>query len=341
MPDDCGTCEYVNINPGDFSKLGEDVGALTGIEVIPVLWKNRDYEKIIKIAATLPTRKEIEAIIMESLSEFSLGMEMEDVRKKLSDKLHKTLVAIKGSLSFCLNDCPYCLSEWSMEDLHTVALNDAKGISFWENKLLEVLSDEEMLGGQINIWGNYPNEIRNLIKIFHLPEDKMGELFKKALKENATSASSDFWEDHFSEITDFIEIFKTPEEDVRDVFEKVIENNKRKYPTLCIKIAQKMDILIDPQEFCEMADGLFKIANKEKYSNSYRSNYVSEACSTYLLLKEIYSFDGSRDSILSAYDSYVKNRDSVVNKVIFKASKVIEGKESFLYNKQRFWDIHL
>ena len=336
---ECGTCEYVNINPSDFLKLGKDAGVLTAIEVIPVLWKNRDYEKIIAIAAILPTREEIETIIMGNLSEFSL--EMKDVQRKLSDKLQKTLVAIKGSLSFCLNDSPYYLSEQSMEDLRAVALSDTEGILFWENKLLEVLSDEEKLGGQINIWGDHPNGIRNLIKIFHLPEDKMGELFRKALKENATSASSEFWGKYFSEIADLIEIFKTPEGEVRDVFEKVIENNKRKYPTLCIKIAQKMDIFIDSQEFCEMADGLFKIANKEKYSNSYRSSYVSEACSTYLLLKEKYSFDGSRDSVLSAYDSYVKNHDSVVNKVIFKASKVIEGKESFLYNKQGFWDIHL
>ena len=336
---ECGSCEFVNICPCDFPKLGKDAGVLTAIEVIPVLWKNRDYKKIIAIAATLPICEEAEMIITENLSEFSL--EMKDVQRKISDKLQKTLVAIKGSLSFCLNDCPYCLSEQSMEDLRAVALSDTEGILFWENKLLEVLSDEEKLGGQINIWGDYSNEIRNLIKIFHLPEDKMGELFKKALKENATSVSSDFWEDHFSEITDFIEIFKTPEGEVRDVFEKVIENSKRKYPTLCIKIAQKMDILIDPQEFCEIADGLFKIANKEKYSNSYRRNYVSEACCTYKLLKEEHSFDGSRDSILSAYDSCVKSRDSLVDKVIFKASKVIEGEESFCYNKRGFWDIHL
>ena len=169
----------------------------------------------------------------------------------------------------------------------------------------------------------------------------MGELFRKALKGSATSVASDFWGNYFSEITNFIEIFKTPEEEVQDVFKRVIEQSKTRHPTLCIKIAQKMDILIDPQEFCEMADSLFKMANKEKYSNSYRRDCVSEACSTYKLLKEKYSFGGSRDSILSAYDSYVKNRDSVVDKVIFKASKVIEGEESFLYNKQGFWDIHL
>jgi len=338
---ECGTCKYVNINPGDFLKLGEDVGALTGIEVIPVLWKNRDYEKIIAIASTLPTCKKIETIIMENLSEFSLGMEMEDVRKKLSDKLHKTLIAIKGSLSFCLNDQPYHLNEQTMENLHIIASNDTKGILFWEDRLLGILSNEEKLGGQINIWGDHPNEIRNLIKIFHLPEDKMGELFRKALKGSATSASSDFWEDHFSKITDFIEIFKTPEEEVQDVFKGVIEQCKMRYPTLCIKIAQKMDILIDPQEFCEMADSLFKMANKERYSNCYRRDRVSEACSTYKLLKEKYSFGGSRDSILSAYDSSVKSCDTLVDKVIFKASKVIEGEESFRYNKRGFWDMHI
>ena len=312
---------------------------MTAIEVIPVLWKNRDYEKIIAIAAILPAREEIEKIIMGNLSEFSL--EMKDVQRRLSDKLQKTLIAIKGSLSFCLNDNPYYLSEQSMENLHSVALSDTEGISFWENKLLEILSDEEKLGGHIDIWGNCLNEIKNLVKIFHLPEDEMGELFRKALKGSATSVASDFWGNYFSEITDFIEIFKTPEEEVQDVFKGVIEQSKMRYPTLCIKIAQKTDIFIDPQDFCEMADDLFKIANKAKYRNSHREECVSDACSTYVLLKEKYSFGGSRNSILSAYDSYVKSHDNVVDKVIFKASKVIEGKESFLYNKQGFWDIHL
>lgn len=339
MADNCNSCEYVNIEPGDILKLGEAASVLTSIEVIPVLWHRQDYKRIVAIASALPSRKEIEMIIAENLSEFSL--DMEDVQRKLSDKLQRTLVAVKGSLSFCLNDHPYHLNEQAVENLRAVALNDKEGILFWENELLRVLSDEKELGGQIKIWANYPNEIRSLIKVFNLPEDVMKELFREALKKNVESTNPEFWKNHFSEITSLIEMFEIPEAEIRDIFKEIIERGKERYPTACIEIAEKMDISIDSQEFCRMADGLLKGANKESYSKQYRREYVFEACNTYELLKEKYSFGESRDAILRIYDSCADDYGEMVNKTIFRASKVIKGKESFRYNKQGFWDIHI
>ena len=338
MTDNCNSCEYVNIRPEDLLKLGRKPGALTAIEVIPVLQNKQDYERIIIIASTLPNCKEIETIIRESLSEFSL--EMEDVRKKLSDRLQKTVVAIEGALSYCLNDHPYRLSEQSIEDLHMVASKDAEGILFWEDKLLEVLSSKEELGEQIERWANYSKEIKSLIKVFHLPKDKMGELFREALEKSIELTGAKFWKDHFSEIADFIEVFNVPDKDARKIFEGVIEKGKKEYPATCVKIAQKMSISIDPQEFCKMADGLLKKANEETYSKSTRRELVSDACNTYILLEELYSFSG-RESILRVYDSCAGEYSDTIGKTIFRASKVIKGEQKFKYKKQGIWDFHI
>lgn len=335
---DCNTCEFVNIRPKDLLKLGKEASVLTAIEIVPVLWHKQDYERIVMIASILPDRKEIEMIIAESLSEFFLGME--DVRKKLSDKLQKTIVAIKGSLSFCLNDHPYSLSGQSIENLHAVALKDAEGMPFWENELLNALSSEKELGEQIKSWAGHPEEIKNLIKIFNLPEDKMGELFREALEKSVESTNVEFWRNYLPEIADFAKIFNVPEEEVRKILEGIIEKDKGRYPATCIKIAQKMDILIDPQEFCRMADRLLKEANEEEYSKSTRRELVSSACNTYELLKKLYSLR-NREGILKVYDSCADDYGEMTNKTIFKASKIIEGEERFPYNKQGFWDIHI
>ncbi|MEA2097830.1 MAG: hypothetical protein U9P70_02025 [Patescibacteria group bacterium] len=335
MADNCATCEYIDIEPDDLLKLGPEVGVLTAIEVIPLLWQKKDYEKIIAIASTLPTQEEIELIIVKSLSGFSLNMK--DVQGRLLDKLQQTSVAIKGSLSLYLVDCPYYLKEQLITNLHIVAEDTEEGALFWENKLLEVLSSKEKLGGQIKIWASSSKEIKNLIKIFHLPEIEMKGLFRKALKKGVVLMEPGFWRRHFSEIEDFIKVFKIPEEEVQSIFEKIIEGGKKRYPATCLEIAQKMNISVDPQEFCSYADELLEEANRRRTCRQDRSDLVFDACAVYELLKEKYSFK-CRENILKMFDYYIKNYYSKnVNKIIFRASKVI----GFRYKKQEFWDIHI
>jgi hypothetical protein len=323
MNDICG-CSFSETEIEDLKLLRDGILVERGIEMIALLPK-KELSTIIKIAALLPSPREMKKILTESEKELSLGVE------KSFENLHDAVEAIRIAISQMIRGKPYGLPIGTMEALSIVIdKHSVEGREYWTGELLKTLSNDRKLKEQINVWISCFDEIKELIKIFDLSKENIKEMFRKVLKENEELKNAYFWTQHFSNIEDIVKTFDLSEE-ARKMFEGIIERNKKESPDTCIEIAVKMDIFINPQEFLEIADGLFKKANK----GNLRGTYVNTACRTYEELKKNYQFS-SRERILEKHENTVLN-DRGINKVIRTASKVI----GFKYEKQGFWDIHI
>ena len=323
MNDACG-CSFSETEIEALSLLEKDTLVRRGIEMIAILPK-KELSTIIKIASLLPPPDEMKKILIENEKELSLDIE------KPFENLYDAVGAIRIALSQMIRGEPYKYPADVVEVLSIVIdKHSAEGREFWTNELLKTLSNDEKLKGQINVWITYFDRIEELIKVFDLSKEKIKEMFKVVLRKNEKLEDAYFWTQYFSKIENIAKTFDLSEE-ARKMFEGIIERNKKESPDTCIEIAVKMDISINSQEFLEIADGLFKKANK----GNLRGTYVNAACRTYEKLKKNYQF-GGRERILEKHKNTVLN-DRGINKVIRTASKVID----FKYEKQGFWDIHI
>jgi hypothetical protein len=324
----CG-CSFSDKEIKDLELLRDGILVERGIEMIAIL-PRKELSTIIKIAVLLPPPSEMKKILAESEKELSLGVE------KSFENLHDAVEAIRIAISQMVREKLYEYTENIIEVLSIVIdKHSAEGKEYWAGELLETLSNDEKLRGQIDVWINHFNEIEKLIKIFDLPKEKIKETFMEALKKNEKLRNTYFWTQHFSKIEDIVKFFGLSEE-AREMFEGIIEKNKKESPDICIKIAVKMDIPINSQEFMEIADGFLKKANEEKSAHD-RNGYAGAACRTYKRLKKNYQF-GGRERILKIYNKGTSDRN--INKIIWEASKII-GNDGFDYKKQKFWDIHI
>lgn len=323
MSNTCG-CSFSDKEIEDLGLLRDGILVERGIEMIATLPK-KELSTIIKIAALLPSPREMKKILTESEKELSLGVE------KSFENLHNAVEAIRIAISQMIRGEPYTYPADTIKVLSTVIdKHSAEEREYWAGELLETLSNDKKLRGQINTWIIYFDRIEELIKVFDLSKEKIKEMFKAVLRKNEKLEDACFWTQYLSKIENIAKTFDLSEE-AREMFKGIIERNKKESPDTCIEIAVKMDISINSQEFLEIADGLFKKANK----GNLRGTYVNTACRTYKKLKENYQF-GDRERILEKHENTVLD-DRGRNKVIRTASKVI----GFKYEKQGFWDIHI
>ena len=141
-----------------------------------------------------------------------------------------------------------------------------------------------------------PEKMEKLVEIPDLQE-KIRGIFKKAMKE-IEEQESDFIIGRSMKIKDLAGILNVSKEDVKETFGKIIEKNKEKDPSNCIALAIKENILVNPQEFREIADELLRKANNEKGSDRIMS--VLRARGTYKKLVEMCDL-GDRKKILKIW----------------------------------------
>ena len=333
MSEICG-CPFSGITKEELLLLDSNELVSIAIKMIPVFLKDGKYEEIVEIAVLLPSLDGMEKILNDNEKEFVKGAE------RSFENLHDTIDSIRIALSQVVRKEPYSLTEDAIKNLAIVIDKySIKGREYWANEILKVFSDEEKLGGQILFWTVYFPQIKELIKTFDFSEEDIKEILKKVLKKNERLESACFWMDRFYEVSNIIETFDLLEE-AREMFEGIVEKNKENDPDACIEIAIRMDISIDSQEFQKIADGFLKKANKIP-GFFWRESRVAIACRVYKGLKERYHLSADRKKILEIYNEASEDQAKTINKVIFMASKIIEGEEGFSYNKQGFWDFHI
>ncbi len=365
MNDTCG-CSFSNEEIKDLSLLQKNVLVERGIEMIVVLPK-RNLVEIVKIAALLPSPDEMKVILIENGKELSLGI------TKPFENLHNAVEAIRIALSQMIRGGLYKYQTDIIEKLSIVIdKHSTEKREFWEEELMKALLKDEQLK-KVKTWFDHCKSIKKLTHSFNLPEEKIKEILEEAVKEDEKLKNIAFWIDHSSKIRKLVEAFNLSEErikemlkelidkrnqelirvsnlfieastsseeklkkEAKDVFDKLIHNDGKMFLSRHLTIAEKMDVLIIPEEYQAITDNLLIAANAST-DGWTRKEMVEIAYYTYLDLRK-YNLE-NREEIVKAYkndkDKYGYER---INKIIRMASKVIKD-ENFKYKKQGFWDI--
>lgn len=165
----CG-CGALTISAEVFKGFPTDVRVMQVLRVVPGMFtEKRNFLEIVKIAALLPTLKEIVSIIKE--------------KEREMDRLD---------------------------------------------------------------WAEYCEGIKNCIKIFGLPEEKIAERVEDAVLKWAEEERIDTWSDSWGRIKLLKEEFHIPREKILQNFVKAMDQEIKEHPLECITVAGKINVSIKP-----------------------------------------------------------------------------------------------
>lgn len=359
----CG-CSFSDTEIKNLSLLDESILTERGIEMIATLPK-KELSTIIKIAALLPSPDEMKEILVENEKELSLGI------TKPFENLHNAVGTIRVALSQMIRKGLY---EYQIDTIEALSIvigkHSTEKREYWENELMKVLLEDKQLR-KTKPWLGHSEEIKKLTRSFNLSEEKIKEILREAIEKDEELRNIRFWLDYSSETKTLLETFNLSEKRIKeilkelidernkelvrvsnlfvetsisskeelkkeaeDMFERLIYDDSEMFLSRHLKVAEKMDVLISPEEYQAVADNLLVAANAS--TNTWiRRNMFKTAYYAYGDLRK-YDFK-DRERIIKRFGSIKNNGGREINKVIKTASEVI----GFKYEKQGLWDIHI
>lgn len=280
---ECG-CDYLNVDTETFKKYPTEIAVVEAIEILPALFhQKRDFKKVIRIAALLPTKEEMnETLKKNERSLERLERDITVIKESNTKKLNATIHAIEGSFANVLVNSPFTEQEDIIKFLSQYAKQHELGMNFWKKRLLAHLCGDPKNTplNQIEYWNSYYDNIKTLISEFGLPE-----------------------------------------EDFKKILIAVAEEKKHKSPVDCINALIKMGVPVNYNAYLEVADNYMKAAN-EKDCKCDRRTYAIMACELYEFIGKNFEI-GSRQKILKIWIIEEKESYPASKKTIETSSEII------------------
>jgi len=183
---ECG-CEYLKTDPREVAKFTDKTRVEEIIRKIPLLFKENIFAKVVQLAVLLPPKREIEEILESNMAVFNL--DMSGIKKEHAKNLYDTMIAIEASHSLLIRNKPYEQKVDVIEDLAKLSLLTKEG-EYWEKELLNALLEDEELNKSIGVWIKNLDSIKKLMELFHISDDKIREICRRAINESKNSKPS-------------------------------------------------------------------------------------------------------------------------------------------------------
>lgn len=283
-------CRYLYIDENKFGKYPDATKVQEALNILPALFhQERDYPKVIRLAALLPSpvsEKIIEYLKKNERNLDNMERDTTAIKESNTENLNATLFAIEGSFSNVMMDKPHYEAENVIKFLASYAKTQELGMDYWKNVLYaNMLKNKEgaPLSG-IMEWYNYAKNIKLLANEFDLP---LTELLDRLL----IAAGKD----------------------------------QKEHPAECIRALNQWGALVDYSIYLSIADSMMINANKNP-RESARSAACEKTVNLYKLIRE-HKDIGSRNSILDAWQEDKKSDNhQECRKTLRAASAVLKFK---------------
>ncbi|MDP3056915.1 MAG: hypothetical protein Q8N37_00110 [bacterium] len=321
----CG-CEALDTNAEIFKGFPSDIRVMQALRVIPRMFtEKRKFSEIVRIAALLPSPENMVLVIKQNqrgLDRLDFG-EITKIQEEHTKKFAELLLAIRGSCAQEIRKGVWLFDPDVQEFLHKFAEESEEKEAYWKDLMLQDFLNGNVLS-VLNNWFSHSKGIKNCVKLFDLPEEKIRTRVENLVLEWGDKASIGDWNSSTKSIKMLIKEFGVSEEKIRQKLGEAINREMREQPLDCIAVAKEMGVSIEPWHLFlyEGANGLILKANDEECSSNRRKK-IQLACDIYEALKRDLG-DLKGDALLELWKN--KDVENASRDFLRRASKILQFK---------------
>lgn len=329
------TNETVSMNAKIFAGFLPSDRAKLAVKTFGYMYEvSHQYWDIVEMMTLIPSNKEIVEILekgerrLDQLGRVDIAL----IKNKHNENFENFLDAVDGSCAQELKNGSWKHTFEAQKILVDFAGKSGQKKGYWENLILKDILENPDLK-EISQWVKNAEGIKNCIKLFKVPTEKIQAKVEKMILERFSCENKRCMTDFTTNVKLLLDITGFSQEGIQKSFYGAIRSDLESFPLECMKFAKEIGLpaKVFESDLHRVVVEAFKKANTEE-SKYKRHILVEMACNIYMLLEKDPGVGVVGDELLKLWRN--KESKNPTMDVLRKASELLH----FDYNPRGFKD---